>query len=328
MPVTPELIQYITQARQAGLSDDQIRSELLRVGWGVSDVDVAVPPKRQELPPQPILQNPFQSTQTRAPAGSVVSPSTQMPTQQVQKKHSRKGFYVTVLIVLLFGAGVYFFLPQIILQWEKFFGPVEEEVLPPEFFDIPMVGEEIPNDPMMMEGSSMTGTTSLEVMDTEDWEFYQNTRFGFKFKYPPSARVSSNDYGVTNSSVASWVTVYSEIENTQIFNINERSLPEAATSLSDYVTDVWNRNSADSVTLAGQKNIGPLKESVLLGRRAYEFEVSHSFLDDRGGFLLPLENEDYRFVYISDGEDRYYLVWYQSNNSLQSSIFGTLDVGL
>jgi hypothetical protein len=45
MSATPELVQYITQARQDGMTDEQIRAELLTNGWSQVDVDAAVTPR-------------------------------------------------------------------------------------------------------------------------------------------------------------------------------------------------------------------------------------------------------------------------------------------
>jgi hypothetical protein len=47
MSATPELVQYITQARQDGITDEQIRAELLNNGWSLADVDAVVTPRMQ-----------------------------------------------------------------------------------------------------------------------------------------------------------------------------------------------------------------------------------------------------------------------------------------
>src|SRR3989344_3169043 len=101
MPITPELTQYISQARASGMSDDAIRTELLKTGWNINDVNEAIPPKIPSFAPVVALEQPT--------------------TQPVQAKPRRShlGFIITVVLLLLIGGAVYYFLPQILLQIDK-----------------------------------------------------------------------------------------------------------------------------------------------------------------------------------------------------------------
>lgn len=107
MPVTPELVQYVTSARASGLSDDAIRAELLKAGWNVEDVNATVPPRTPNFPPPAAL-----------PTASAPSLQAALPVQS-KRRRSHLGFIVTVVVLLAVGGATYYFLPQIVGFYER-----------------------------------------------------------------------------------------------------------------------------------------------------------------------------------------------------------------
>ncbi|MFH1769838.1 MAG: S8 family serine peptidase [Parcubacteria group bacterium] len=94
----PQLITYISQQRQAGIPDDQIRSSLLSSGWQATDIDTALGGGQAQ---------PAQTTQP-------VQPTQQpQPVQQPQPTSSKKTLILiivmTVLIIALIASYFLFF---------------------------------------------------------------------------------------------------------------------------------------------------------------------------------------------------------------------------
>lgn len=115
--VTPELQNYIKQARAQGISDAQIRQNLLTGGWNDGDLaqaglgPTAVPP--QAPPTQAVPQTSPQMAQPQVasmqPSAPTLRPQpiqqTMTPGMYVQKK-SHAGLYASIIIIfLLLGAG-------------------------------------------------------------------------------------------------------------------------------------------------------------------------------------------------------------------------------
>ena len=101
MSVDPKLIEYITQARVSGMTVEQIRVELSKAGWDQASVDEATRPL-QPTPP---------------PAVAAVSPQINVSSTQPTQFKTRKSyltFIITVVLLLIVGGAVYFFMPQIV----------------------------------------------------------------------------------------------------------------------------------------------------------------------------------------------------------------------
>lgn len=169
MPITPELMQYIAQARASGMSDDAIRTELLKVGWNITDVNSAIPPKVPSFTP-PKAAEPSQAWQAGPQVtlgqfqGGPVSEARyqiqpriqsqpqpqlqqqpQMATSVPPKRHGHAGFVVTVILLLLIGGAVYYFLPQIITLYDQLMNksslpvteqPIQQESVKSNFYTI------------------------------------------------------------------------------------------------------------------------------------------------------------------------------------------------
>ena len=105
MAITPELTKYVTEARQKGMSEEIIRQELLKAGWNPADVYTVLTLTMSE-PPQTILRSPLQQ---------------ETPVMQTVATPTHKGFLtfvVTAILFLIIGGSVYFFRPQIFLQFK------------------------------------------------------------------------------------------------------------------------------------------------------------------------------------------------------------------
>ncbi|MFA6552284.1 MAG: hypothetical protein WCT19_02165 [Candidatus Paceibacterota bacterium] len=106
MSSSPELDKYIAEARQNGMSDDQIRSELLKAGWDLSNINLGTnsvkPPIQTQTPPvyTPTEAKPFQP-QDSEPAYNTA------PIEQSLAKPSHRGFKIlaVLFILILLGGG-------------------------------------------------------------------------------------------------------------------------------------------------------------------------------------------------------------------------------
>ena len=101
--ITPELQNYINQARAQGMTDAQIRQNLLTGGWNEADLAQAG------------LASSFTSPQTLA------HPTT-TPGVYIEKKKTKAGLYIVVFLIFFalgaFGSYAYYnnFLPFQILN--------------------------------------------------------------------------------------------------------------------------------------------------------------------------------------------------------------------
>jgi len=162
MPLSPELAQYLNQARASGMTDEAIRTELLKAGWQVSDVNEAIPARTPSFAP-------------------VVAPGQVSVPLQIKPKRGHTGFYIIVVFLLLVGGATYFFLPQIVTYVGKLMGKTEEVT--------PLITDDDvrPIVPVDEAASSQT---------------YRNEKYGFEFKYPVGWGETDVFQGLKRDSVA------------------------------------------------------------------------------------------------------------------------------
>lgn len=149
MATNSDLSQYIVQARQAGLNDDAIRQELLRAGWGIDDVNTAIPPRVPSGPPAPFMPPEASKKADAIPSGTIV-----------KAKRNHWPFIIISILLLLTGGAVYFFLPQILLFVDRLKGTAPVEA------------------PIDQE-------TPIPATDAENaWSVYRDVQHALEFQYP------------------------------------------------------------------------------------------------------------------------------------------------
>lgn len=122
--ITPELKQYVSEARASGMSDAKIKESLLSLGWDTRDVDGALGPAVEA--PQ-IVQMPTQTPENIAtPSRQVFNPMGQASTNMaVEKSHTGLIVFFVLIFLLIAGGLVAFFYYKDVLFFEK------EVVAPP-----------------------------------------------------------------------------------------------------------------------------------------------------------------------------------------------------
>ena len=124
-----QLVDYIKKAKEAGQSDDQTKSLLLKNGWTdaeVSDAFSAINPVQQTPPAQPQIQpqaqpQPAQVQPAQVQPQVVAQPDVNPEVKEIQQIKSRPHVFVKILIALIilaiiggagyFVAGQYFSIP-------------------------------------------------------------------------------------------------------------------------------------------------------------------------------------------------------------------------
>jgi len=121
----PELDKYIAEARQEGLSNEQIRQELIKVGWNPADIDAVInlapqtppvitkSPEVKEVPDQKLINNIVSPVSEIKPIdpkqAPVITPfNVQMPAAEPAHRSSKLLLVITVIILFVAFGGVGF----------------------------------------------------------------------------------------------------------------------------------------------------------------------------------------------------------------------------
>lgn len=144
-----------------------------------------------------------------------------------------------------------------------------------------------------------------------DWKSFTNSSYKYTFRYPPSGEVASGDMGATadkasNVSVfakpasqdSQWLSI--EVKDPEGFNGLKECSEDMKLGLKEYAQRIWDRNKNDDNPNIKNKTISPIQTVTFAGRTAYQFNLTVSYSDGCGGYLLD-EETTYVFVDRSDG---------------------------
>ncbi|OHA25975.1 MAG: hypothetical protein A3C06_01995 [Candidatus Taylorbacteria bacterium RIFCSPHIGHO2_02_FULL_46_13] len=295
MPVTAELTQYVIQARASGLSDDAIRAELLKAGWNPTDVDAVVPPSTP-LPPLPVLQPAF--TKEIQGAGPV----------EARPRRSHLPFVITVILLLLVGGAVYYFLPDIVGVVMKLTNNAAP-VVPVE--NLPANNTPAPAQPI---------TTNT---DTTGWQTYHDDKYGFEFMYPPTEIHRDVDIATYTTDAGVIVTSIPFAGNSLISAESKSrdytDLPQYLEKVAQNIRDV----NAKAKNEDYRNSTVNIEKTILGGQDAYVVKTigkvgqSHDFFVDRGSYLFHL---NFPFYTIDPSNPDYQKPLFQKDREMKALI--------
>jgi len=245
MPITPELTQYISQARASGMSDDAIRTELLKTGWNINDVNEAIPPKIPSFAPVVALEQPT--------------------TQPVQAKPRRShlGFIITVVLLLLIGGAVYYFLPQILLQIDKLTAK-----------DTPVAIDDI-----------VEPVAPIPADETASWQTCRNEKYGYELKYPTNWRVWEQGSGTlipASCDKGDSLTVFSPDQSQLSFEIDVTNSERMKGGVFEGIRSVDEIFSRNPVIIEGNPI---LKDSLIDGEKLVRLENRYLYAFHNGAIF-------------------------------------------
>jgi hypothetical protein len=118
------------------------------------------------------------------------------------------------------------------------------------------------------------------------WLPFRNERYGYSITYPADCPPGSNDLGVLDASQAMNVSFCSISIEPQDPEQYGDKYPDMKLPLREFAKNIWQLNKFDRNPYVQGKKVGPLIETTVGGRTAYQFSVDTSYTDYRGGSLL------------------------------------------
>ncbi len=165
-------------------------------------------------------------------------------------------------------------------------------------------------------GTITTATTTTQVAGVstttpkvpESWTTQLNDKYGYSFKHPSER----NTYNV-----------YYNYD----FSVDPAFDPHATStvyvSLSDYARNIWSMNRNDKNPNFSEKRVSDLQQTMIKGRVAYTFTVTHSFEWNYGAYIL---DEQTTYVITANQNNQIFVIHYPTKNATSSIILSTLSV--
>jgi len=148
--------------------------------------------------------------------------------------------------------------------------------------------------------------TSQKVDETQDWITFTNEKYNYSFKHPQDISVGGSQYAtdpedgfsVHLSSLKTHFNV--EAQDPSLFStsidgpaiIKTMELP-----LKEFAQEIWKLNEEDTNPNTKNKEVGQISQTLVDGKTAYQFTLTSSYNDERGGHVL---DGKYNYVFVEN----------------------------
>lgn len=111
-----ELKEFVQKAREHGMHDDEIRSQLLAAGWAVSDVDTAVGAKKLEVPAPPSDYDAKHKETAVENRAEEVDDKAHKPAKKKREKPKGLEYYVLATVLFTIAGSAVWVLDAVIYE--------------------------------------------------------------------------------------------------------------------------------------------------------------------------------------------------------------------
>jgi hypothetical protein len=166
--------------------------------------------------------------------------------------------------------------------------------------------------------------------ETENWKIHIDSSYKYSFRYPTNYAL---DFNKVASGSPTLTTLYNnsgiqvdtpkykvevqDIKNIGLSDVTARNILQL--SLEDYVNKKWEYNKTASDAAVPDKKVSAIKETMVDGKRAFQFSVSGKYVDEQVSEKL---SEEYTFVFTEQNGHKY-KIWYPKSDTVYNQVFNT-----
>jgi hypothetical protein len=230
---------------------------------------------------------------------------------------NQKGFpniaLVIVVIVIFVGVAAYFLFTQL--------APANEmpSVQVPITSPTPISNNQ--QQPLVAQQASP------RTDETQGWLTFTNKKYNYSFHYPQGSSVGSNQFATSeeeafNVSLSSDKTHFHvEAQDPAMYSNSPATMKMMELPLKEFTQEIWNQNKKDMDSNIQNKEVGQISQTTVGGKAAYQFTLTGSYHDERGGYVLE---KKYTYLFV-ENKGLNFIIWLPTDESTTGKILETFQ---
>jgi hypothetical protein len=171
----------------------------------------------------------------------------------------------------------------------------------------------------------VTQQTPPKADETRSWLTFTNKKYNYSFKHPQGSSVGSNQFATGeeeafNVSLSINKTRFNvEAQDPTMYSNSPTTIKTMKLPLKEFAQEIWKQNKEDTNSNIQNKEVGQISQTTVGGKMAYQFTLTGSYYNERGGYVLE---KKYIYLFV-ENKGLNFMIWLPAEDPTAGQILGT-----
>ncbi len=178
------------------------------------------------------------------------------------------------------------------------------------------------NTPVDLMPTPAAQQTPPKTDETQGWLIFTNKKYKYTFKHPQGSSVGSNQFvtdgeDAFNVSLSGNQTSFNvEAQDPEMYSDSPAIIRTMELPLKEFAQEIWRQNKKDTNPNIKNKEVGQILQTTVGGEAAYQFALTGSYHDGRGGYILE---KKYTYLFV-ENNGLNFMIWLPADDSAARTI--------
>lgn len=182
------------------------------------------------------------------------------------------------------------------------------------------------NTPISPAPTPTTQQTPPKADETQGWLVFTNKKYNYSFKHPQGSSVWSNQYATDEDEAfnvylsSKQTRFHVETQDPEMYSNSPAVIKTMKLPLKEFAQEIWKQNKEDTNPNIQNKEVGQISQTTVGGKLAYQFTLTGSYHDERGGYVLE---KKYLYLFV-ENNGLNFMTWLPADDSTARTILESL----